>query len=111
MKEKLTYCFDMDGTICTLTTGHDFHKAEPIPGMVKKINRLYDEGHMIIVATARGHVTRDGYIPMKQFHELTKIQLKKWGVNYHGLYTKPLAHFYIDDRAMTPEEFINAHEP
>lgn len=109
--KKMTYCFDVDGTICTLTTNHEFHKAKPIPSMVKKINRLYKQGHIIKIATARGHLNADGVPECMEYHELTIDQLDKWGVNYDEIHFKPLADFYIDDLAMTPEEFINAYEP
>ena len=66
----MIYCIDVDGTICTLTENHEYYKAKPIPEMVEKINKLYDEGHTIKIATARGQVS--GF----EFHELTKSQLR-----------------------------------
>ena len=105
--DKKIYCFDMDGTICTLTTNHEFHNAKPIPEMVKKIKRLYDQGHIIKIFTARGHIEAGGIIRHPEYHYLTKRQLEEWGIPYHELHAKPIAHLYIDDLAMTPEEFIN----
>jgi len=94
------YQFDVDGTICNLTTNHEYYKAEPYPEMVEKINKLYDQGHIIKIATARGQASG------KEFFELTKKQLEIWGVKYHSLHKKEAAHFYVDDRGMTPDEFI-----
>jgi len=96
----MTYCFDVDGTICTITENHEYHKAIPVPQMIKKINKLYDEGHTIKIATARGQVSGEKY------HELTSEQLEEWGVKYHELFDKPSADFYIDDKAMTPGDFL-----
>jgi len=94
------YCIDVDGTICTITENQEYHKAKPIPQVIAQINKLYDEGHIIKIATARGQASG------LSFEELTKKQLKKWGVKYHEFYSKPSADFYIDDKAMTPWEFI-----
>ena len=94
------YQFDVDGTICNLTTNHEYYKAKPYPEMVAKINKLYDQGHIIKIATARGQASG------KEFHDLTVKQLEEWGVKYHSLHKKEAAHFYVDDRGMTPGEFI-----
>jgi len=98
--DKLTYCIDVDGTICTLTEHHEYYNAKPVPEMVTKINKLYDEGHTIKIATARGQ--NSGF----DFIDLTKTQLRVWGIKYHELLEKPSADFYIDDKSMNPGEFI-----
>ena len=51
-----TYCFDIDGTICT-QNGTDYDSATPYLDRVEKINNLYEEGNVIILYTARGFVT------------------------------------------------------
>ena len=55
----MKYCFDLDGTICDtplrpsdLKPG--YLEATPFPFMVGQVNRLFDEGHKIIIMTARG---------------------------------------------------------
>ena len=48
-----TYCFDLDGTLCTNTEG-DYDSAEPFPERIKKVNELYQEGNQILIFTARG---------------------------------------------------------
>ncbi len=54
----MNYCFDIDDTICNtpkLENGKPgYLKSTPIPFMVEQVNRLYDEGHKIILQTARG---------------------------------------------------------
>ena len=92
--DKLIYCFDVDGTICTMTEDHEYHKAIPIPEMIAKINKLYDAGHTIKIATARGQGSGIDRT------ELTKKQLKEWGVKYHEFLKKTSADFYIDDKAI-----------
>lgn len=96
----MIYCFDVDGTICNLTEDFGYEYAQPIQEMVDEINRLYDEGHTIKIFTARGQLSG------VDWEKFTKEQLKVWGVKYHEYYTKPAGDFYIDDKAMTPEEFL-----
>lgn len=96
----MIYCIDVDGTICTQTKNQEYHRALPIPQMVEKIRMLYNDGHIIKIATARGQESG------KDFTELTKKQLKEWGIPYHEFHIKTSADFYIDDKAMNPGEFI-----
>ena len=49
----MRYCIDIDGTICSATTGRDYHKAMPWWDRIATINKLYDEGHNITYFTAR----------------------------------------------------------
>lgn len=90
----MIYCFDIDGTLCTNTDG-DYSKAQPFYEVIAQVNRLYDEGHQILLYTARGATTGIDW------RELTERQLKEWNVHYHGLFMgKPTADVYIDDKAM-----------
>ena len=55
----MKYCFDLDGTICDTPMRPSDNKpgyleATPFPFMVEQVNRLFDEGHKIIIMTARG---------------------------------------------------------
>lgn len=87
-----TYCFDIDGTICT-QNGTDYDSATPYLDRVEKINNLYAEGNVIILYTARGFVTGIDW------EKVTKNQLKKWNVKYHELhFGKPAADIYVDDK-------------
>ena len=92
----MIYCFDIDGTICSPTPKGMYDTAEPFVDVVEKINQLYSQGHRIIMMTARGSVSKIDYT------ELTKKQLKNWGVKHHELVMnkKPNADFYIDDKAV-----------
>jgi len=90
----MIYCFDIDGTLCTNTEGA-YDKAEPYSDVVVRVNELYDQGHHIILMTARGSTTGIDWRPT------TETQLKTWGVRYHELHLgKPTADIYIDDKAV-----------
>ena len=78
----MNYCFDLDGTICNTPIINDkpaYHEANPIPFMVEQVNRLFDEGHKIIIMTARGRGSG------KNWTDWTIKQLDMWGVKYHEL--------------------------
>lgn len=97
----MRYCFDIDGTLC-YTPNNEFGKpdyvnAKPLLFMVEQVNRLYDEGHYIIIQTARGK--RSGI----DHTELTKKQLNEWGYKYHELFPmfcKPTADLFVDDKGI-----------
>jgi len=96
---------DIDGTICSVTEGHDYEKAQPFFDLIKVVNCLYDCGHRIIIHTARGMASGNDY------KGITEKQLKEWGVKYHQLImTKPNCHVYIDDKAMRPDEFLEEYK-
>lgn len=102
----MRYCFDIDGTLCHTPNNEkgkpDYLNAEPYPFMVKQVNRLYDEGHYIIMQTARGKGSGIDHT------ELTKNQLEEWGYKYHELFPmfcKPTADIFIDDKGINVEDW------
>jgi hypothetical protein len=99
----MTYCFDIDGTLCTNTEGH-YKAAEPFEDAIRALNALFDEGHTILLYTARGSATRIDW------RDVTERQMTEWGVKYHNLYFgKPTADVYIDDRAVNSNEWKQQH--
>ncbi len=96
----MNYCFDIDGTICTNTSG-DYEKAEPFVDRINLVNKLYIEDHKIILFTARGSTTN------LDWTELTKQQLKDWGVKYNELiFGKPDADIFVDDKGISDKIFF-----
>jgi len=104
-RKPLTYCFDLDGTLCT-TEGGRYEKAKPIPEAIERVNQLYEAGHRIIIDTARGSGTGQDYA------ELTRRQLQEWGLRCHELRcgAKIPADVYVDDRSLRPEEWLREVE-
>ena len=105
----MTYVFDIDGTICSSKTGN-YEDSIPFKERILKINDLYDNGHKIIFYTARGmgRYNNKADLAFLSFYELTKKQLKKWGVKYHQLFTgKPSGDIYIDDKGQHDEQFFD----
>ena len=100
----MIYCFDIDGTICTLQKKSDYENAKPFPEMVEQINRLYDDGHIIKFFTARGCNSGIDHT------QLTTKQLDEWGIKYHELImnSKPHYDLLVDDKAINVEDFRRA---
>jgi len=100
---------DFDDTIA-ITTTRDWDNAEPIWGTINKMNNLYDKGWEVWIVTARGQLSCNGDFEKadKKYRNIIESWLKKYGVKYHVLsFHKYLASYYIDDKALTPEEFID----
>lgn len=108
----LTYCFDIDGTICDKPVDRsdgDYDTSIPKKDRIDKINKLYDEGHQIIYLTARGmgRYKNSRTLAHKHFYNMTYDQLKGWGCKFHDLFLgKPSADFYIDDKAINDKGFF-----
>jgi uncharacterized HAD superfamily protein len=82
---------DMDGTVCTEEKTFSRSMAKPLPGAIENINKLYTEGHTIIIYTARTWME----------FEMTSEWLKINNVKYHQLMMgKPIGDLWIDDRAL-----------
>jgi hypothetical protein len=93
----MIYCFDIDGTLCTITNGA-YAQAEPFTERISVVNALYAAGHRIKLFTARGTTTGIDWRP------LTERQLVQWQVCYHELILgKPEADVFIDDKAFNAE--------
>jgi hypothetical protein len=109
--KRLIYVVDLDDTLCRSPYGPgldgklspQYFDAEPIKERIEHINQLYDQGHIIIIETARGsHSGRSWFF--KTLH-----QLKDWGLKFDHLRAgvKYSADFYIDDKAINSEDFFS----
>lgn len=103
----MIYVFDLDNTLCdTLkkTDGSwDYLGAKPFVDRIIMVNKLYEEGHRIIVETARGCVSK------KNWYEQTYNQLVDFGLKFHELRTgiKFNADIFVDDKAINSNVFFN----
>ena len=102
-------CIDLDGTICeTRLEGQSYKTVKPLPGAVETLQRLKKEGHYLIIATARHMETCNGSLGLilaKQ-GKITFEWLDKYHIPYDEIwFQKPLAQYYIDDRAFKFENW------
>lgn len=104
-------CFDLDGTICkTKKSDQSYEDVEPIPGMVEFLQQLHNDGHYIIIMTARNMATLNNNLG-----KIIAIQspivinwLQKYNIPYDELiFGKPNADYFIDDKGV---KFINTEQ-
>ncbi len=96
-----TFCFDLDGVICTNTWGN-YKEAKPISKSIKKINLLFDEGNNIIIFTSRFMTKYKGDISKvnELGYNFTFNQLKSWNLKFNKLIMgKPSYDMIIDDKS------------
>jgi len=99
---KSIICFDLDGVIC-LTKKNHYHLSRPIKKNSKKINLLFNKGFIIKIFTARfmGRSNENVLVAKAKGLNMTKKQLKKWGVRYDKLiFGKPSYDLFIDDKSV-----------
>ena len=98
----MKYVVDIDGTICK--EDGDVINRSPYKERIKKINKLYNEGHEIVYMTARGLQSGRGEA---YYRPITEEQLKSWGCKYHELSFKTHdADIFIDDKCINSEDFF-----
>ena len=97
----MIYCFDLDGTLCN-TEGNNYSESTPKKDRIAVVNKLYEQGHTILVDTARGSVSG------KNYFFFTLNQLKSWGLKFHTLRTgtKIGADVFIDDKGISDLNFF-----
>jgi hypothetical protein len=98
--EKMNIYVDIDETICFYESERNYKFAQPNFENIKKINILYEEGHIITYWSARGSVTGIDW------NDITKYQLDSWGCKYHNVSTgqKPAYDLLICDKTKRIEE-------
>ena len=113
MENELKIIFDIDGTICPIKQKNENY-AELIPDseMVKRIREYKIQGAKIVLFTSRNMNSYSGNLGMINANT-AKVLLKwldKWNIPYDEIiYGKPWpGHFgfYVDDRAVRPDEFL-----
>lgn len=105
----MRYVFDLDNTLCNTIKKEDgnwdYKNSEPFIERINLLNKLFDEGHYIIIETARGSVSK------KNWYEETYHQLISWGLKFNELRTgvKFNGDFFIDDKGINSEDFFNGY--
>jgi capsule biosynthesis phosphatase len=109
-----TLIVDLDDTICF--PNHDkkdtFEKyglALPNNSMIVSLQKAKEKGYRIVINTARRMLTHDGDINkiIEDVGQVTTDWLNKHNVPYDEIvWGKPYGIYYIDDKAMRPDEFL-----
>jgi|Deesub1362B_J571_1020462.scaffolds.fasta_scaffold04738_3 uncharacterized HAD superfamily protein len=88
---KKVIAVDLDGVLCEEGGWDvkDFLEREPIIENIEKVNKLFDQGHIIVIYTARRE--EDRY--------WTEAWLKEHGVKYDFLVLEKLRFdYYVDEK-------------
>lgn len=109
MHHTTTLVVDFDDTLA-ITLNRNWDNAAPNIPLIEKLNSLYDEGWTIHIVTARGNISCNG--DHDAADKKYRAQIEKWLVDHNVSYTdlsfqKKLAAYYIDDKGITPEDFLN----
>lgn len=113
MYEGLTFCFDIDGTLCPIKKkDEEYIDLVPYKEMLDKLKEYKEGGAKIVLFTSRNMNSYDGNIGLINANT-AKVLLKwldKWEIPYDEIiYGKPWpGHkgFYVDDRTVRPDEFL-----
>lgn len=96
-------CIDLDGVICTIKQANEtYADVKPIEGAIDKLKKLRENGHYIIIHTARHMKTCNGNVGMviSRIGAITLKWLADHNVEYDEIFFgKPWAELYIDDNA------------
>lgn len=104
--------FDLDGTLCTTKQG-DYANSTPIWPVVARLRELKAEGFEIVISTSRNMRTYAGNTGKIAANTLPVIidWLKRHDIPFDEIYVgKPWCGtqgFYIDDRAIRPQELVD----
>ena len=105
---------DLDGCICKLKKPEqDYCEIEPNEGFIAKLREYQKDGFQIIIFTSRNMNTFDGNIG--KINAITLKAILAWLDKHHVPYDeihvgKPWGGkkgFYIDDKAIRPDEFVS----
>lgn len=114
MYSEYSFVFDIDGTLCPIKKKEEKYEAlVPYENMVQKLRYYKENGAKIILFTSRNMNSYNGNLGVinKNTAKILMAWLDKWEIPYDEiLYGKPWpGHkgFYVDDRTVRPDEFLN----
>jgi capsule biosynthesis phosphatase len=108
---------DVDGTLCELKEqGQDYSDLVPRAAVVDKLREYHANGYRVLLFTSRNMKTYGGNLGLINKHTAPVLieWLQKWNIPFDELlFGKPWPRnkgFYIDDRAIRPDEFLAMSE-
>jgi capsule biosynthesis phosphatase len=113
MTERRALVIDIDGTLCPVKSQDArYEDLTPHVAMVERLRQWRADGYRIILHTSRNMRTYDGNLGLINKHTAPNLigWLERWDIPFDELhFGKPWAGqdgFYIDDRAVRPDEFL-----
>ncbi len=99
---------DFDDTLCIHPENDKSNIASGTPNvdLINRLNELHDNGYLIHIYTARGHLsTPSRFEADRKYRPIIRDWLHKYNVKYDRLdFNKPYGIIYIDDKAVRPSE-------
>lgn len=112
-----TLVVDIDGTLCDIKlTNQSYAELEPRHPIIDKLREYHARGYKILLFTSRNMKTHNNSLGLINKHTAPVLLewLAKWNIPYDEiLFGKPWPRnkgFYIDDRAIRPDEFLSMSE-
>lgn len=120
MNEKsmsgLSFIFDIDGTICPIKERDErYEELVPFKDVIQKIKFYHEQGARIVLFTSRNMKTYNGNLGLINANTAKTLLkwLEAWEIPYDEIiYGKPWPGdngFYVDDRAVRPNEFLSCN--
>lgn len=109
---RRTIVFDVDDTIL-FTENRDYENSRPNVELILGMRELKEAGWYIILQTARGMGRSGNNIEAVREDVMREIthSCEKLGVPYDEIVLgKPWAAWYVDDKALTPEGFVERYK-
>ena len=109
MSKQKTIAFDLDDVLCYRPNQFEnlgpskYSYCIPNDEMIELANSLYDDGHKIVIYTARGMSQFNGNVTeiYSQLYARTLKHLDEWGLKYHQLVMGKIHYdVFIDDKAL-----------
>jgi capsule biosynthesis phosphatase len=104
---------DIDGTLCPIKVGDlEYKDLVPFEKVIARLREYREEGFSIVLHTSRNMKTYSSNVGLINKHTLPVLiaWLEKWSVPFDEIYIgKPWPGeegFYVDDRAIRPDEFL-----
>jgi capsule biosynthesis phosphatase len=104
---------DVDGTLCPVKSDDaQYEDLEPYGLIVQRLRQWQADGYRIVLYTSRNMRSFDGNVGLINKHTAPKLLdwLQHWNIPFDELhFGKPWpGHdgFYVDDRAVRPDEFL-----
>lgn len=109
MNKQKIIAFDLDDVLCKRESGLEhlgvdkYDYCVPIQKNIDIVNSLYDDGHKIIIYTARGMTVFSGNVSdiYSSLYDKTFNHLNKWGIKFHQLVMGKISYdVLIDDKCL-----------
>jgi hypothetical protein len=109
MSKLKTIAFDLDDVICYRSSKYEhlgpnkYDYCEPDQSVIDLVNSLHNDGHKIVIYTARGMTQFKGNVALiySELYSKTIQQLNRWGLKYDQLVMGKIHYdLLIDDKVL-----------